>query len=697
MWTQFALVVAVLCVMLFAPGALLATSLRLRPLRALAVAPVLSTLVYVLLANVYAVAGVPASGATLFIPALLASVVAAGASLALRAGRRRAGSHAAGPVAVSPWRRDVSLVPCALCLAVGLVAITAVFVKNLDGPASYLQEYDNVFHLGVVHNFVESGSFSFFNNTLYSVPDLSFTPPSEFESSFYPSAWHCLAAMAVTLTDASVPLVANALNTTMAGIVFPLTLLVLVDGLFRGDRRVCACTALSVMAVGAFPWVFLLFGPLHPNLMSYVLLPAVIFSFYMFFEDGQLVADRVCAGALFVMGMITVAASQPNAVFTAAVFLAPFVVWQASRLADLSALRRHAVAWRVALSAAAIVIVALIWQFCFGLDALQDTVTFDIWKATTNPAQAVVNVLTLGLTSYTAAQPLVAAAVAIGFARVLTTRRLRWMAASYCFAAVIYVVAVSSDGDLKQLLAGFWYADPPRLAATIGLFAIPLAALGVATMWGWVSSIVSKKTAHASDGRLAPSARLGLFSALAALWMVTVFYPSYAVPGRYSVETAFGRVRSSARQGNDQQAVNVFDEDEREFVEEALSLMPEDSLIINEPNDGSAFAYATMDANLYYRYLPVSAVELENDESRLIRMSLDEYASDSEVRDAVASTGARYVLVLDMDGERTDERRFLSSYYPEQWEGINELTDDTPGFKVLLAEGDMRLYELTAL
>ena len=80
-----------------------------------------------------------------------------------------------------------------------------------------------------------------------------------------------------------------------------------------------------------------------------------------------------------------------------------------------------------------------------------------------------------------------------------------------------------------------------------------------------------------------------------------------------------------------------------------------------------------------------------------VRMSLDEYASDSEVRDAVASTGARYVLVLDMDGERTDERRFLSSYYPEQWEGINELTDDTPGFKVLLAEGDMRLYELTAL
>lgn len=33
----------------------------------------------------------------------------------------------------------------------------------------------------------------------------------------------------------------------------------------------------------------------------------------------------------------------------------------------------------------------------------------------------------------------------------------------------------------------------------------------------------------------------------------------------------------------------------------------------------------------------------------------------------------------------------------EQWRGIDSIRDDTPGFEAVLAEGDMRLYKITAV
>lgn len=695
MWIEFALVAAVVVVMMYVPGALLAVSLRVRPLRAACVAPALSTFIYVLLANAYVALGVPASGFTLFFPALLLGVVAAGASWALRARGARVGAHSEGgatPVAAARDIEPVALVPY---LGVGLVVTAAVFVKCLDGPESYMQMYDNIFHLGLVRNFVESGSFSFFDATLYSVPDLSFAPPSDLGSPFYPAAWHCVAAMAATAMDVSVPLACNAVNAVLIWAVFPLSMCALMDGLFRGRRTALVCGSLCALAFGVFPWGFVVFGPLYPNLMSYALLPAVVLFFVDAFEDGRRPVDRVRSGSLFVVGMVSVAAAQPNAVFTAAVFLAPFVVWQASRVADLPALRgRHPRAWRVGLSLVAAALVALIWRFCYGLGALQSVVTYE-WPATATLPQAVVNVLTLGLVERTAAQPVLAAMVLVGLVRVLGARRLRWLAGSYGFAALIYCVSTTTEGTLKHLLAGFWYTDSYRLAATIGLFAVPLAALGLEAVWGWVFSRALRRAARERGARRLALQRAGLFGALAVLWLAAIYYPNYTIPGRQSVETAFGRVREHASWGNDQGVLNLFDASERQFVRDALELVPEGSLILNEPNDGSLLAYSTMDANLYYRYFSLEGTESE--ESRLIRSRLDEYATDASVRDAVSSTGAHYVLVLGLGGEPSDSRRYGDFYSPEAWAGFNEITDDTPGFEVVLARDDLRLYRLSAV
>lgn len=82
----------------------------------------------------------------------------------------------------------------------------------------------------------------------------------------------------------------------------------------------------------------------------------------------------------------------------------------------------------------------------------------------------------------------------------------------------------------------------------------------------------------------------------------------------------------------------------------------------------------------------------ETPESVAVRTRLAHIAEDDEVARAVRSMGARYVLALDISGVKGDSIEV--AYDPAGWEGISSIDDDTPGFSVVLAEGDMRLYRI---
>ena len=50
-------------------------------------------------------------------------------------------------------------------------------------------------------------------------------------------------------------------------------------------------------------------------------------------------------------------------------------------------------------------------------------------------------------------------------------------------------------------------------------------------------------------------------------------------------------------------------------------------------------------------------------------------------------------LQLDQNGKH-DGNHFLFSYEQNDWFGIDRIDDDTPGFEIVLSEGDMRLYRI---
>ena len=142
--------------------------------------------------------------------------------------------------------------------------------------------------------------------------------------------------------------------------------------------------------------------------------------------------------------------------------------------------------------------------------------------------------------------------------------------------------------------------------------------------------------------------------------------------------------------------------EERDFVERARNALPAGALVINQPHDGSTFAYGLDGLNTYYRHIDVGS---DTTESQILRSSLDTIATDAEVREAARKAGVDYVLQLDQgtdpseidDPESTDGRTWLLQTDESSWrnfDGINRITDETPGFEPVMSEGDMRIYRI---
>ena len=90
---------------------------------------------------------------------------------------------------------------------------------------------------------------------------------------------------------------------------------------------------------------------------------------------------------------------------------------------------------------------------------------------------------------------------------------------------------------------------------------------------------------------------------------------------------------------------------------------------------------------IFYR-VKVEVEELP--QSTIIRTKLNEVATNPEVQQAVRETGARYVLLLDL------ENPALQGNQSDLFPGL-QITDEIPGFEIVLQEVPYRLYRITAV
>lgn len=675
-WLVFALSLLVAVVLLLVPGCLLVSAFGVRLPASLSIAPVVSIALYGTLAIVYGFTGIPASPITLFFPPLLVG-------LALLFGlrrRRRAGQATlldvseelsggvGGNVKLVSW--PVLSIGAALVSAF-LVAVF-VFLVNVGSPDTFLNNYDIAFHLSRVREFMDSGNYS------------------SLAGGFYPSAWHCVAAMVCSVAGCSVPSAVLSSISAFVVLVFPAGTYYFLATLFPEKPRRVFLGCLFCLCIAFFPWRIMLFGPLYPNVASFSLMPAVTALFIRLFGPREQGEGRALCAVLFVLGGISLTLAQPNTVFFVALYLVPYCMYRIGVAVCGSEFARGRRWPGVALAVAFLAVFVVAWVAVLSTPYMEPLVAYE--RATpVGVAKAINRLLTFQFVIWRP-QYLLFLVTAVGGLALLLKGRSRWALVSYGVLGVMYVVSISVGGPLRGYVSGFCYNDYYRTAAAVCAFATPLVASGLDCIVGGVRSAVSAIVGRAAH-KEAVLMRAAMAASVAAIVLIVGFnyFPLFNIP-RFA-SWGFDAVAYEVRESYTNEGNHYFRQDESDFADRAREIVGE-SLVVNQPYDGSVFSYACNDLRvLFSAFGPVT-----DEDERLVMSGLNRISTDPQVREAVERLGVSYVIQLDQGsgpmGMNPSGTTYDLGYEVKEWSGINDIRDGTPGFTLLLSGGDMRLYQI---
>lgn len=677
MWLSFIFAALACVAFLYVPGFLFFWGLGIVRLRALVLAPIASVACYCVLGIAFVKLGVPCTWLT--VGSL--SVILCAIPLVIRALRKRlAGQEDAS--AGLDWAT------LAIYVAVGLVAATCVYVLPLGAADAFSQEYDNAFHMEVIRSFVDSAKWSTLEVSKYLADDAATIAPMP-GTSFYPALWHVTCAFVVSLLGCPITVAINATNFVVASILFPTGVMLFIST-FVKSRLTVRLGALVALAFLGFPWLLMYWGPLYANVFGLAFVP-VVSSLFVRIVDSiaskSLEAVDVCS---FLLGVVVLAVAQTSSIFTCIVLLAPYCVYRIWTYEQGFSLFGRKVPSRLC-AVLFILFVIVVWLLFVFAPFMSGPVFCNEWGLTRTPSQAVNNVLVMQF-GWFPEQYVVALLVAVGFVHTFGNRKYFWASVSYLLFCAMYVACTSIDGIMRNILAGFWYMDSYRLVACMAIAGIPLAALGLSRIVEAIRDATKRR----------PALSKACMSAFVIAMGLLLYMPNFSV-GSVQVCTALGFVEEEYYYTNHNQLQThhiSLDADEEAFLD-GVKEIAGDAVVVNMPDDGSVFAYALNGINTLYRDYrgyydgrPTTDTN-ETDISRMIRKYAMYAGSNQILQDAFEDVGARYVLLLD-DTETFGDQHITPTYNEALWIGLAGIMDDTPGFKLVLAEGDMRLYEITA-
>lgn len=567
-----------------------------------------------------------------------------------------------------------------LYLVVGFIAAIYVFVSVLGSPDFFSVSIDNSYHLNEIHALASTGCYSPAGIGVY--PTVSGYGSAE--AGFYPAAWHVICALVCNVLSVSAAVAINAVNFSFVAFVFPMSCFALLSAIT--EKKTClALGALICISAYAFPWRLLTFGVLYSNLAAFCLVCSVCSVFLNLAKGEHLsISNRILLVFLFLFGLFDLFLLQPNGIFSVGVLLLPYA---AARLFSFC-IAKNLTPFKSFLAAVGLLVCFVAaWIVAYNLPMMQGVVSVS-WSHFTSASQMLVNFLCQSYSPDAPSNLVLGLFVIVGLFYTLQRVELRWMSVSYFLALVIHFSTGATEAVFKPWFAGFWYTDPYRTATLCTLAAFPLAVFGASIVFDDLRNrlLNSKHLPAGSIDRLYPAMFVVLFVA-------TVFYPSFQIPGLFNVEMVFGKTRNVIKQNYDMSNPEELNAKELEFASSIKDIVG-DSVVLNSPYDGSVFLYGSSDIQVYYRSINSSPENDPNEPSasRAIRHGLYKFGTNLEIQEAVKTSGARYVLLLDSD--KCKSRGHVFTYNPDDWDGIEEINDKTPGFTLLKKSGHSRLYRI---
>lgn len=703
-WCLAAFDALMLAFALYGIGYLVLRLCNIRRLWALACAPLVSIAVFFVLTTLYAGA-IPATYATLvgapFIVLLLAYAVRSRTRFTHASTSFRARSGQTVAASARAWFRSSQGVLFA-SICVSTVLFLLIYVRMAGDGANYAWLLDNSHHMSTALALTEKTNWSVFNPWAHTYYATGVDPLGEHlgASAFYPPVWQWLVALPATLVPQNIAIAQNGLLALTCAVMAPLSFFALSVQLFGERLETKVASVVTPLSFFSFPWLLMVWGPLYPNLFSYVLVLPCVIAFLQCFAPQLSWPLRLAYVLLVVVGAGAIFLTQPNGVFVFGTFVAPFLVWQISRIPQLwmrPGWVRGIV--RTLFALLAIAFVLLTWWVIVNSSFMADVRNFD-WPAFVPDDQAWSYLLTahfaVGYTLGAGPQYLLASFVIVGLVAALAQKQTRWLAASYAAFAFLYGVCVASKDPNKWIVTGFWYNDSFRLSAAAALAGVPVATLGLATFAKGVAHVFGKESAKKSAAVFL--ATLATFAAV-NFWASPWFSPAQR-SGNYPLVSAdlpdndypmgypFQRMEYLIARGVNPTYMKRVAQ-KRAFMRHAAAIA-QDGFVMNNPSDGSMFGYPCEGLSTLVR--SYASTPYNNDLLADTVANIDHIATNHNLATRLHNAGVNYLIRLENDG--APRVAFTENPDYATWHGFYHVSANTPGFEQVLAENGMELYRI---
>lgn len=641
-WITFIPTLVVAALVLFLPGAALSSAFGLRGFARVALSAPLSVSLIAVASIVSGAIGVPWS----FLD--VAALTVAAVVVAVLWSRWR---NSVVPRRRVSRRRDTR--ELAFALGLSLVFIGALIATGMRDPDFFSQRYDNFFHLNAIRYVLDTGNASPFWIGTMTSPDGTLP--------FYPSAWHAVVSLVVSVSGASVVQGTNAVILVVAAAVWPASCIFLVRSLFGRSRTLTVVAGAIAGAFTAFPYLPLHYGVLYPLFLGLACAPAALGVVWMLVRPGvdPRRSDHVALAILLVPG---IAVAHPGALLAVLALSLPMVV--AAFFHKIRAGRARArVLWSVALA-------AYLGAGLLALHIVRPPADQIYWPTIESIPAAIGSVVSASVYGYPVALLPAVLMIAGIYSVVRRPSYVRWVAlASSVVGAVLYiVVAASTSESLRNLITGPWYNNAPRLASIWVIGALPVAALGAISIVRWVM----RSRAIISFRRRVPVGRAVGLGILGLALVAAAQGPGLRQAGA-DIEYTYA-MRTDAP---------IVTPDEYRLMEELGTLVPPGDVVAGDPYTGASFAYALSGRKVLMPHLlmQVSA------DTQLINARFSTEGDDPQMCRALANTGVRYILDFSAGGDFMKNNADFS--------GLDGLAG-SPYVSLAAVEGGARLYRITS-
>ena len=545
-------------------------------------------------------------------------------------------------------------------LAVGGSVILYRLLQIFGSPDFVSQTADNVFHLNAVRYIIDTGNAS----------SLSLGAAGGSSPSFYPGAWHGLAALIAVVSGFSISASVASLNLVIGAVVWPLSMWYLCRTLFGGSTIMNIGFSVLVSAFSAFPYLLIDWGVLYPNYLGMAVLPAATALVLTIVRNGLPVKPHsVMFAWVALVGLAGASLAHPNTIICLIATLVPFLLGRILRPSVIRAVREGSIqrpGLKIALTLLLSLVLAALWLVLrpFPITSYQIT-----WQPYQSTAQAVGEAF-LAAHSAKGASWASGVLLVMGLVAAIKHRSHRWLLVAFAGWTLLFVAVTGwAPSMLRAFLTGGWFDDYKRIAAGLVMVVMPLSLLGFI--------VVARRLDRAfAKFNLRRSTVWTLSAAL--LVAVPTLYVSQTGPIRDAAISA--KTNYSLRPGSP-----IMSLDEFKLYSELPELVPADSVIAGNPWDGSAWAYFVSGRHVLYPHVLAAM----NDDKELIAKSF----RDASVNPAVCAAAERLHVGYAIN---SDELIYLPGNPNNQaYPGLAHL-EQAPGFQLVAQVGSNRLYKLTA-